>query len=596
MRRIVCWLLAMYLALSCVAGFAQGAVTPSEPDKTAQGWISAPGAEERIYGDLADLVALAPQGIIYVQTDRAVRLKEIDARTLADIAFLPDPDVFADGEYIVRITLEDPDRAEDLEGLTDVDCSEYVDVEQILTLYVWVMQVLAPTPQPTAAPSEAPADEPTPAPTVTPEPQPTPESITICVQARGVQQGEWVNTAPEFRLSGIPEGEQDLAYAVILYDREIITLEGNSYTAESEGVYSLRFVILDAMGDIVSASESTTVYVDTTAPETVSALPSQQKSYALVVTAADSLSGVCAVSTDGGETWSDLADEQPWGCTFEKPTSLASGMLCVRDGAGNIWTNEEEIVLDAIVQESSGGGGYSGVYKPHAENTTGNDGATGYAQVGLASDGEPADTLEISGRQISVVCLQDGEEPVAAQLNVSFTKWIAQEGDEGGLLAAHTGEKTQEDDVLVLRAVLPKEMEGESPAFVWNFDGAALRTLYLSGVDRLVCLAGESAAVFPTAGFTAGTDYTRLKIGGVGSRYFVYSASMRALEEEEAREADPVNQTQNCEFLLQVDVQGESWQMLPAQDERMMALDVYCVSAEYLEVPMAQWNDVQNAQ
>lgn len=582
MRRIVCWLLTMCLALSCAAGVAQGTVTPSEPDKTAQGWVSAPGAEERIYGDLADLVALAPQGKIYVQTDGAVRLKEIDARTLADIAFLPDPDAFVDGEYIVRITLEDPDRAEDLAGLTDVDCSEYADMEQeqILTLYVWVMQVLAPTH----------------APTVTPEPQPTPEPVTICVQAKGVQQGEWVNSAPEFRLSGIPEGEQGLAYAVILYDREIIALEGNNYTAETEGVYSLRFVILDAMGDIVSASESVTVYVDTTAPETVSVLPSQQKSYALVVTAADSLSGVCAVSTDGGETWSDLADEQPWGYAFGKPTSLAPGMLCVRDGAGNIWTNEEEILLGAIVQESSGGGGYSGVYKPHAENTTGNDGATGYAQAELASDGEPVDTLEISGRQIGVVCLQDGEEPVAARLSVSFTKWIAQEGDEGGLLAAHTGEKTQEDDVLVLRAVLPEEMEGESPAFVWNFDGAALRTLYLSGVNRLVCLAGESAAVFPTAGFTAGTDYTRLKIGGVGSRYFVYSVSMRALEEEEAREADPVNQTHNCEFVLQVDVQGESWQMLPAQDERMMALDVYCVPAEYLEMPMAQWNDVQNAQ
>lgn len=592
MGKMICWILMLCMALACVCGLAEGTVTPSEPDKDAQGWIES--GDGKIYGDLDELIAQIAKGKIYIQTEKAVRLKDVDARSLIDIRFLPDPEAFTGAKFTVRATLEDPGKVEDLSALEDIDFSQYKDMEeeQIITLYVWVMRIEEQQPQPTVPPVVTPS-EPTAAPDETSKPEPTDRPVAIKVQSQGAVKGEWTNEAPVFTLSGIPENVQGLRYAAIVYDREIIELDGDRYIADIEGVTQLRFAIVDEMGDIVSSSERVTVYVDLTAPENVSAAGSMQKSYALIVTASDAVSGAVGVSVDGGETWEEIQDGEAWGHAFGQETVLEEGMLCVKDAAGNIWTNEESIVLGAL-EQGGGGGGYSGgVHKPHSENDTGDTGKTTYTQAALFAEDMPQSELEISGRTITLTASCSDKQDVQALFSVEFGTWAQEAGEKGGLESLHAGQMSTQDNMLVLSAITPEEMQGPL-SYTLHFDGAALRTLYLSGVKTLVLRVGDGVAVFQTAGFTAGTAYTRLKIAGTPSRHFQYAATISELPEGEERTADEINICQSYAFTLKVEMQGQEWQLVPAQDEQMYTQKVYCVPADYMNVPQEQWAELQN--
>lgn len=619
MRRILSLFLMLCLACTYHLAGADAVVTPSEPDPDAQGWIAAQnadGSEGRIYGDLETLIGLRGEGEIFVQAKKAVKISEIDARQLIGVEFAPDPDVFQNGEFRARITTESPDAAEDLSALEDIDLSPYKDMTEPapVTVYIWVMQIFeeTPSPEPTAQPTQTPADmptaeptqapspEPTAQPTQAPTPEPTQAPIVLSVSAENAVPGVWSGVLPTFELSGIPQGREDLKYAVILYDREITELDGSVYQPASEGVFSVRFVIVDAMGDIVSASDSTTLYLDLSVPEAVLPMPSQQKSYAMVLLAADSLSGVKRVSVDSGETWEPIENEVPYGYVFGQETVLESGMLQIEDHAGNVWKNEEPLVFGAVYKENGGGsGGYYGPHKDHSENTTGDDGTTGYAEAYLSAGEEPVLSLDIAGRVLSLSTeFADG----AAQetpFSVQFGKMAAldEHGDRiGGLESLHIGEISDGDDMMLLTAAAPQEIpEGETPAYIWSFDGAALRTLYASGVEHLVLCAGESAAVFPTVGFTAGTKYTELKIGGTGSRYFLYTARMQELSGQ-TRTADGINRTENTEFSLDADVKGEKFRLVPAADERMYADGVCVIPAEWLDLAQEEYPAIDTEQ
>lgn len=609
-------LLSLLLLMTVLCLSALATVTPSEPDPRAQGWTELQG--QRVYGDLQDLLLLPEHGVLYVQTTKTVCLKDVDARILLQARFLPDPDAFWNQE-VVRVTSVDPSHADDLSAIPPVDLAPYEDEEEetLITVYIWVYATPtqtptpAPTEQPTSAPTQppvvTPGEVPTQAPTVQPTSKPTPAPtpapthqptavptaapIALSVHADDLVQGSWTNTYPAFELSGIPADRSDLTYAVILFDREIHPLTEPAYTPQSEGVYALRFAILDAMGDIVSSSDAYTLYIDCTPPESVLCVPSMQRSYALIVTAADSQSGVTSVSIDGGATFSDLKNEQPWGYAFTEETILPPGMILVTDAAGNQWINEEPVVCPALAQPGGFGGFGGGVYKPHAENQTGNTGAVGYAQEVLTSDGQPMEALAVNGRSI---CATRGDQPLSCTM--TFGRWAAS-GQENGFSSAHIGPIGDYDDMLILTAAEPDPVspeEDQPQDTLWHFDGAALRTLYLSGVDRLALCVGDSVCVFPTEGFTAGTDFTRLKIDGIGSRSFLYSAAMCPLTDP--RQPDIQNRTEDCGFLLTVTVEEESWQLLPAQDERMYTEEVFCVPAQLLDIPEDEWPEPLTAQ
>ena len=70
------------------------------------------------------------------------------------------------------------------------------------------------------------------------------------------------------------------------------------------------------------------------------------------------------------------------------------------------------------------------------------------------------------------------------------------------------------------------------------------KLLYNSGVDYLVLRSGEYIAAFPTEGFTGGTQYGKLKAGGVSTRKFAYTL----LQDEALRETT-----------LSVTVEGETY-------------------------------------
>jgi len=194
--------------------------------------------------------------------------------------------------------------------------------------------------------------------------------------------------------------------------------------------------------------------------------------------------------------------------------------------------------------------------------------------------------MDITGRQLALRAGFD-DEVLEAEFRVQFgAKAGAGEDGErfGGTESLHTGEMTAQDDMLLLSAVLPEEApEGAEPEWIWSFDGAALRTLYASGVDTLVLCAGESAALIPTEGFAAGTEYTKLKIGGVGSRYFLYEAAMKGTGEEK-RAPDMLNLTEDMDFELRVAVQGQEYVLAPYAGEEMYCDGVRVIPLEWLDM------------
>jgi len=596
--------LALCLLLSAAGGYAEGVVTPSEPGIETEGWTLI--GEDKVAGDLAELVrALAGgEGTIYLSAREPVRLKNMPANLLAALTFAPDPEVFREKDWRVRVTAERPAPDTPQE---DVDLASFAGEEDdvLVSLYVWAEKpapeptaepttepTAEPTTEPTAEPDEDPTVEPTAEPTEEPIMEPAPEPVVLQVEAEGYTQGEWLGAAPVFTLSGIPE-ESAYTYAVILFDERLEDIDGETYVPDADGVFTVRFVILDEVGDILSASEQYTLRIDLTAPE-VSAMASDAKSYMLVVSAGDSQSGVASVSRDGGATWEAFPEEGMWTYKAAGKETLAAGQLQVRDAAGNTWENAEPIELTAVQKSHGGGGGGSGTKKQHSSNTSGNDGKTGYASAALTAPEEPVESLALKESELTLAAFADGAEG-PARFAMAFARWtpVEPDGKTCGAKSLHTGDIKDEDDTLVLTALRLEEVDGEAQVeYVWRFDGALLRTLYVSGVDYLALRLGDDIAVLPTAGFTAGTRFTQLKIAGTSSRRFAYEARMELLTETDAPEERLLpegNSTEACLFALSVDVEDELYQLFPRDTEEMYAEGVFASLVAAMDYPMGAY-------
>ena len=146
-----------------------------------------------------------------------------------------------------------------------------------------------------------------------------------------------------------------------------------------------------------------------------------------------------------------------------------------------------------------GGGGGGGKWQPHAKSrqTMTHD----YDQVQLdgAEQAEPMSILTLGDEQLQI-------------------------GMAEGLFTVHLEEirdEETEENHLVLTAV-------EETDCRWEINGAGLRKLEKSGIDRLVLQSGAHTVSMPTEGYLAGWKYEELKSRGTAGRRFTFFLEMNA--------------------------------------------------------------------
>ena len=541
------------------ATIAPEATRPSD----APAWTMRDGI--RTEGTLEELVSKANAGdTIYIAAPQALALHDAVVQAVSKLSFLPDERAFSkqDEEYKVFIYAQNPDSEEELDSI-DLTDSAYAGNDLRMTLYLRVERVAEETPQPD-------------------DPSYEPEEIEISVEPIGYRGAVWSAQAPSFVLSGIPK-EGGYSYSAIVYDERFESIVGDTYEATDEGVYILRFVILDDMGDIVSASQVYTVLLDTAAPEVETEL--DETGLTLTITAQDEQSGVDAVSLDGGEHWFNMDADGTYSHSVSETTVLPAGAVQVRDQAGNIWISDADITLAPIRIPSYGGGGSaSGDGKKAVSHGKGNGKDTSiYDTVALETGDEARHTLVIGGQQMDLTLdLVDAERfDIPDDYEACFTtrtiRWSNAEN------------ASDAPDTVVLTAVREQGLSDRYD-YRWRFNGEVLRLLNKSGIRYLALEVDGQLLALPTEGFTAGTRYTELKMSGVSTKKFDYSADMRFDKSgEENAEADDGCAT--CSTMLTVSVEGESYVLNREQGGAMYAYDVYLGPEQMLQVPFGTYSE-----
>ena len=413
-----------------------------------------------------DETAMGELPTVYIRTQEKVRLENIAEPFMQRLTLRPDADVFAQsGEVIVKWKLlEDQAR-----GLPPIE--------------LWVEAVPQPTP--------------------TPQPTPVP---TISVTPLEYRPGEWSNIAPTFELAGIEEGSTDYVYGVFICNEQLIVFsrDTTAYTPNLEGAdIRVRFAILDMMGDVLSFSDEYAMMLDMTPPDGPYPMPYDAKNTIAQVYASDSMSGLQAISLDGGKSWLDAElPEDQFRCEGKKGETIPPEQLQARDFAGNISKCYEEYAFGPERKPGSGDG-----KKPiqHVTQTLDYSHAN-YNALELLFPDEPQTQLVAGDEMLNLSLTVDGEQGAfMAQMHTYPT-------EEGIMPPA--------ENALILTA-----QAAEDAACAWVFTGDVYRLLYNSRIDYLVLRTGDYITVLPTAGFTAGTEYVRLKSNGISTRKFTYTVT-----------------------------------------------------------------------
>ena len=533
------------------------------PNPDDEAWTTPDGLAlvSGLFKDVLD--QCAPGAIVYIQSDEPVMAMDYTTELVKDFQFLPDPVKYEEDEFIVVLSDTAP------EGVTQPDDGHGY-------LFAWVEEV--PDPVPTEAPTKE------------------PEEMEIHVDAEGYNPGAWSNVVPAFTLSGIPAGDERYVYAVIAYDERFIILSGDTFTATDEGAYVLRFVILDGIGDVVAKSAKYELMLDFTPPAYVSAsmVGNSYQKYELY--AEDARSGIVGYSNDGGATW--VAPDESGAARFTGVSGdvIPAGMLLAMDGAGNVAAYMDDFYLP--VKGSGGGGGGGG-------GGSGDGSGYSHSPSGEAVDLNPYNALELTLPEEPMAALTVGETllPLALQLKdadgfdiptdyeATFTAalavWGGAEDPDGA--ADADGAAEAEPDTLVLTVTDDPAIEG-SYAYAFFFNGIVYRMLQNSGIDYLVFRVGDDVTAFSTAGFTAGTEYTRLKAGGVSTKAFNYEAVL------EGDKAAP-DQFQML-LSLTVDDEGEekNYDVTGEETGEMYYYDVQIGPAQMMDVPFGAWDLAADAQ
>ena len=414
----------------------------------------------------------------------------------------------------------------------------------------------APTDAPTQSPeaTPAPTDAPTQSPEATPAPTetPAPTGVTLEVTADDYEPGVWTNHPPVFTLSGIPEGSNEYVYGVFVCNERLILLakDTDSYVPTEEGLTSVRFAILDLMGDVVALSDQYDLMLDLSAPDGPYLSGVDYCDTVCYIEAYDSLSGLSDISYDEGETWEPYIEyEDGLSIVGEKGDTIESGTIWVRDIAGNISANAEEFTFGK--RKKTGGTGGTGT-KPikHVKETMDYSKAN-YNALELKFSDEPRTQL-VAGEATLNLSLSEGAGDAAKPFTAKLAAW-------------QTDEKAQDKpNALVLTAQAGEENS------TWRFSGDVYKLLNNSGVDYLVFSTGEYMTALPTAGFTGGTQYGKLKASGVSTRKFEYTLC----QDEALRETT-----------LSVQVEGETYLLEEDTAQPMYRYDVLVGTTDLMKNP-----------
>ena len=414
----------------------------------------------------------------------------------------------------------------------------------------------APTqsPEATPAPTDAPTQNPeaTPAPTDAPTETPAPTGMTLEVTADDYEPGVWTNHPPVFTLSGIPEGSDEYVYGVFVCNERLILLakDTDSYVPTEEGLTSVRFAILDLMGDVVALSDQYDLMLDLSAPDGPYLSGVDYCDTVCYIEASDSLSGLSDISYDEGETWEPYIEyEDGLSIVGEKGDTIEAGTIWVRDVAGNISANAEEFTFGK--RKKTGGTGGTGT-KPikHVKETMDYSKAN-YNALELKFSDEPQTQL-VAGEATLNLSLSEGAGDAAKPFTAKLAAW-------------QTDEKAQDKpNALVLTAQAGEENS------TWRFSGDVYKLLNNSGVDYLVFSTGEYMTALPTAGFTGGTQYGKLKASGVSTRKFEYTLC----QDEALRETT-----------LSVQVEGETYLLEEDTAQPMYRYDVLVGTTDLMKNP-----------
>ena len=410
------------------------------------------------------------------------------------------------------------------------------------------------TPAPTEAPTQTPTETPAPTdePTQTPSEMPAPTGMTLEVTADGYEPGIWTNNPPVFTLSGIPEGSDEYVYGVFVCNERLILLakDTDSYVPTEEGLTSVRFAILDMMGDVVALSDQYDLMLDLSAPDGPYLSDVDYCDTVCYIEAYDSLSGLSDISYDEGETWEPYIEyEDGLSIVGEKGDTIEAGTIWVRDIAGNISVNAEEFTFGK--RKRTGGTGGTGT-KPikHVKETMDYSKAN-YNALELKFSDEPQTQL-VAGETTLNLSLSEGAGDAAKPFTAKLAAW-------------QTDEKAQDKpNALVLTAQAGEENS------TWRFSGDVYKLLNNSGVDYLVFSTGEYMTALPTAGFTGGTQYGKLKASGVSTRKFEYTLC----QDEALRETT-----------LSVQVGGETYLLEEDTAQPMYRYDVLVGTTDLMKNP-----------
>ena len=482
--------------------------------------------EEKHFGDLEALLLLTDE-TIYIASDELFVLTGEAAQRAQEADLALDAEVFPEEEeYVLWISDIGPN-GEAQQG----------------ALYLWAGK---------EENGPAPSAEPT------PTDDPTDIEAELLVVPEMYLAGAWSSTAPSFTLAVVPDTLTGYTFAVSVDDGEAQAAE-SPYSFATEGQHTLVFTLFDPSGAQVARSTTYSVWLDATAPEAQAQFDAQTGTLSVVAT--DALSGVDAVSLDGGKTWQAMTAAEDGASAFTTvlTSQVAAGDLLVRDAAGNCWQSAESYGVPGGMGGDFGGiggmgggfggagGGSSGSTRTVSHSSGSDAEATPYGAVALEVPETSMLTLTLGGEELSLTLTLDcdaGAARTAAAFTAELAVWNGAEGDENY-------------DTLILTA----SGEGaESPyAYRWDFSGDVYKTLFNSGIEYLVLRVDDRVTALSTAGFTAGAAYNALKSAGAASSEFHYSLWMG--------EPDP-------ELELEVEARGARY-LLNAGEGDMYYYDVY---------------------
>ena len=479
---------------------------------------------------------------VFIRTRDMLVVSGIDEEIFDRVTLSPDEEVF------------DPEKAYYVEWqIQDAAPLGAEDERTLPSIVVYVTREGADKPNigdATPTPTETPA--PTEAPTQTPNETPAPTGMTLEVTADGYEPGIWTNNPPVFTLSGIPEGSDEYVYGVFVCNERLILLAKDTdfYVPTEEGLTSVRFAILDMMGDVVALSDQYDLMLDLSAPDGPYLSGVDYCDTVCYIEAYDSLSGLSDISYDEGETWEPYIEyEDGLSIVGEKGDTIEAGTIWVRDVAGNISANAEEFTFGK--RKKTGGTGGTGT-KPikHVKETMDYSKAN-YNALELKFSDEPQTQL-VAGETTLNLSLSEGAGDAAKPFTAKLAAW-------------QTDEKAQDKpNALVLTAQAGEENS------TWRFSGDVYKLLNNSGVDYLVFSTGEYMTALPTAGFTGGTQYGKLKASGVSTRKFEYTLC----QDEALRETT-----------LSVQVEGETYLLEEDTAQPMYRYDVLVGTTDLMKNP-----------